>query len=277
MGDRVGPAGLPPREVLRRFGLAGDAEPLAGGEGRSVAVGDAVLKPVPDSVEAAWCARVLTGIRESGFRVARPVRAGDGRFVVDGWVAARRVDGVEGPGGRWAELLAAGRAFHAALRGVSRPAFLDRPRHRWAFADRVAWAEARVSPLPPVAGPLQALVDLRDRCPPPSAAAQVVHGDLTGNVLFAAGLPPAVIDFSPYWRPPGYAEAVAVVDGLLWHGAGQELVDLSVVGPGLLARAAIFRLVALNELACEIDPGCLAEVDLFASVVGLVGGLVGGG
>lgn len=48
---------------------------------------------------------------------------------------------------------------------------------------------------------------------------QLVHGDIAGNVLFAAGQSPAVIDFSPYWRPPGYALAVAAVD-LLACGPG---------------------------------------------------------
>ena len=32
---------------------------------------------------------------------------------------------------------------------------------------------------------------------------QLIHGDLTENILFAEGLSPAVIDFSPYWRPVG--------------------------------------------------------------------------
>lgn len=50
-------------------------------------------------------------------------------------------------------------------------------------------------------------------------AAQLIHGDLTGNVLFAADEAPAVIDFSPYWRPPVFAEAVVVADGLLWFQA----------------------------------------------------------
>ncbi len=33
------------------------------------------------------------------------------------------------------------------------------------------------------------------------APPQLVHGDLTGNLLFHTSLPPAVIDLSPYWRP----------------------------------------------------------------------------
>jgi hypothetical protein len=54
--------------------------------------------------------------------------------------------------------------------------------------------------------------------------AQLVHADLGGNVLFAPGLAPAIIDFSPYWRPPGYAEAVAAVDAFLWFGAGDHVL-----------------------------------------------------
>jgi prepilin-type processing-associated H-X9-DG protein len=32
---------------------------------------------------------------------------------------------------------------------------------------------------------------------------QFIHADLAGNVLFADGVPPAVIDFSPLERPAG--------------------------------------------------------------------------
>ena len=37
-----------------------------------------------------------------------------------------------------------------------------------------------------------------------------MHGDLTGNVLFAEGLPPAILDLSLYFRPPGFATAVVL-------------------------------------------------------------------
>ena len=62
---------------------------------------------------------------------------------------------------------------------------------------------------------------------PVRAANQVIHGELSGNVLFAAGQAPAVIDFSPYRRPAAYADAIVAVDGLLWFGAGRELVKLA--------------------------------------------------
>src|SRR5712691_9265367 len=76
--------------------------------------------------------------------------------------------------------------------------------------------------------------------------AQLVHGDLGGNVLFAAGEPPAVIDFSPYWRPPGLALAVAAVDALMWSGAAPAILDELAGQPELdqlLARALVYRLV----------------------------------
>ena len=73
-----------------------------------------------------------------------------------------------------------------------------------------------------------------------------MHGDLTGNVLFADGLPPAVIDFAPYWRPPAFATAVVVGDALLWEGADETLlaaVEHVDAFPQFLLRALIYRAV----------------------------------
>ena len=75
---------------------------------------------------------------------------------------------------------------------------------------------------------------------------QLIHGDLGGNVLFADGEPPAVIDFSPYWRPAGLALAVAAVDALMWGGASPAALDELDGEPELdqlLARALVYRLV----------------------------------
>lgn len=205
-----------PGAVLDAFGLAAGGQPLAGGEGRNVRHGDAVLKPVEDAAEAAWAAALLTGVEQRGFRLPRPLRAGDGRWVVDGWSATQHLAGEVGPDGRWRQLLAAGRAFHAALAAAPRPAFLGQRSHRWARADRVAWGEDSVAALPEVA---EQLSRLQRMLGPGSGRPQLIHGGLSGNVLFAADAPPAIIDFSPYWRPAGYADAIVAVDGLLWFGA----------------------------------------------------------
>jgi hypothetical protein len=78
------------------------------------------------------------------------------------------------------------------------------------------------------------LIDLLD--PPPAR----------GDPLFAAGEPPAVIDFSPYWRPVGLALAVAAVDALTWSGADPAILGELAGEPELnqlLARAHVGRLV----------------------------------
>ncbi|MFJ7060541.1 phosphotransferase [Streptomyces microflavus] len=139
--------------------------------------------------------------RGAGFRVPRPLRSADGSGVVEGWTAAEFVEGRPGPLGQWPGVVATGRAFHAALRTQPRPGFLDRRTHPWAVADRVAWGEEEADVVAELTDPLLALRR------PVEAAAQLIHGDLTGNVLFAPGRDPAVIDFSPCWRPPLCAEA----------------------------------------------------------------------
>lgn len=274
---------LVPPAVLEAFRVSGPEAALPGGEGRSVRVGGVVLKRVDDGASASEAARLLAGLdrqERPGVRVPHPLCSHDGRWVVDGWAAHELVEGQPGPDGRWVEILAAGRDFHQLLRGAARPAFLDRRTDRWAVGDRVAWGEASLQPLPPVAPLLRRLFAVVDRRDPtvkgPGAGEpvnQLVHGDLSGNVLFADGLPPAVIDFSPYWRPTAYAEAVVVVDGLLWHGERGELVELADLGADparMLARALMFRLVALDGMARELGAGCLGELELFAPVVDLV-------
>ncbi|GAB3660009.1 TIGR02569 family protein [Actinocorallia lasiicapitis] len=268
----------PPASVLAAFELTGSAHPLVGGQGECFRVGDVVLKPAGDRRAAEWSAALFADLPVSGaFRVPRPCRSREGDYVVEGWTATELLDGREGPAGNWEPLVAAGRAFHQALRNVPRPGFLDRRQDPWAIADRVAWDEA---PPPSSTDADDVLARLRDLKEPVRAECQLVHGDLTGNVMFHLGQPPAVIDFSPYWRPVAYAEAVVVVDGLLYYQASPELVK--AVLPGLdglqmLVRALVFRLTtsALWPGAQGVVPE--EELARFARVTHLVERLVGGG
>ncbi len=239
----------PTREVLRAFALSGTPVPVVGGRGRSVRVGDAVLKPPDGTAELVdGQAEIMAAVREDGFRVARPLRTTDGRWSHLGWTASLHVDGAEPDHRtepRWMDILAAGRAFHAALAEVRRPSFLDRRTDVWAVGDRAAWHELDVEVVPELHPVHEAL----SRLVPGATAdgAQLVHGDLTGNVLFAPGLPPAVIDFSPYWRPPAFAEAIVIGDAVLWHGAGRELLVRAGLATGAVARALVYRLVTTSE------------------------------
>lgn len=280
---------LPPRAVLDAFGVGGEADlgpapgaaqdvptapverlrPLPGGQGSSVLAGPLVLKPhaAEHLAEARWSAEVVERIagRAVGFRVARPVRARDGALFVEGWGATEFLDGeLRGAGPQdWPALVEAGRAYNEALRELPRPGLLDLRTHRWALADRVAFGAPYPDPVPAARLLLETL--LRQRRPS-AEPAQVIHGDLAGNVLFSPGRPPAVIDFSPYWRPADYALAVAAVDALLWYEAPVSVLELVAgrTGPDFadhLIRALIFRLVAHSEAVKAAGPAASAGLD----------------
>lgn len=284
--DPVHPApSVPPRWVLEAFGADGEPVVLPGGEGRSVRVGGAVFKPAGDVAEACWRARVLTRVnarlgssQTQQVRVPRPLSTRQGEWTAGGWTASEYLPGTPGPTGRWHELLRAGREFHRALRHEPCPALLAWRDHVWAVADRVAWGEEDARPLAPLDGPIRGLSSLRR---PVEAASQVIHGDLTGNVLFDGAEPPVVIDFSPYCRPVAYAEAVVVVDALLYHDAGLGLAEsVADAWPGtdfpqLLLRALLFRLVTLNESACDADSVPAEELRRFTAVAGVVADYAG--
>jgi hypothetical protein len=112
-------------------------------------------------------------------------------------------------------------------------------------ADREAWGERRTQ----FAGTFADLAMRLGAQPDPPGAPQLVHGDLTGNVLFSPGLAPAVIDVSPYWRPPSYAEGVVIADALCYHGAGVAVLETVGVSVEAVARALLFRLATTNAFA----------------------------
>jgi uncharacterized protein (TIGR02569 family) len=240
-----------PEGVLAAFGLAG-AVPvrLSGGQGTAWRAGQVVLKPA-DAVQAGrWFAEVYDTLTGPGFRVPRPVRTLTGDWVAHGWTCYQWVPGEaddwSGVSPRWPEVVALSRALHAALAGVPVPPWRATVQNPWTIGDEVAWGERDPGPLlGPAAGPLagqlrRLLAVLR----PVDLPAQLVHADLRGNVLFADGLPPAVIDFSPLERAAGLPLAILAVDTLMWNRASPEVLGHLAGEPELdqlLARALAYR------------------------------------
>lgn len=233
----------PPRHVLTAFGVRGTPTALKGGQGLAWRVDQVVFKPADASEGSlAWQARVLADVPSDTIRVGRPERSRGGTFIVGGWSASLFCPGRHEPR-RWSDIIAVGRRLHRALAQVARPDFLVSRTDRWAIADRAAWGDISLAPYretPHVAR-------LEARLEPVRAPSQVIHGDLTGNVLFADSLPPAVIDLSPYWRPVEFATAIVVADALVWEGA--DPVELSSTMDTdqfsqLLTRALLFRIIA---------------------------------
>jgi uncharacterized protein (TIGR02569 family) len=234
----------PSAEVLAEFGVAGQLQPLAGGQRTVWRVGHLVLKRLdgpPDTV--AWEAKVLERVGpDAGLRVAPPVASLDGAWVVQGWTAAPFVAG-RPAGNDWSTIIATGHALHLSIQGADRPKFLDDRDDVWACADRMVWNLACAPPRPE----LSAAFDARR---PVDVPAQLVHGDLAGNVLVHDTLAPAVVDFSPYWRPTAWATAVVCADALLFaHEQPRLVLRAAETAQGtapssqMLLRAVLFRLV----------------------------------
>jgi hypothetical protein len=258
--------------VLRAFGVDGPVGLLAGGRGTSWSAGDLVLRP-DGGVLQEWLAGAFADVTCDGFRLAAPVCTREGAWVVQGWSATRRVQGVEpnySEVSTWREIIAAGRAFHRAVSHLGRPAILDTRQDWWAQADRVAWGERAIQFRPEFAAVARRLRDALE----PLSRPQLVHGDLTTNVLSAPGLPPAIIDISPYWRPPAYAEGIVVADAICWHDAPPSLWETVDVSVAAVARALLFRMATTNQRVLSGDDGAnlrheAHRYDLAAAAIGV--------
>ncbi len=233
----------PSATALAAFGLHEPPVPLDGLDSSAWRVGDVVLKKLDIPLaQLDWQASLFDQLQgQTAFRIPLAVRSSDGSLVVDGWYALTFLTG-QHEVGRWVDMSHAGEEFHAAVRSAPRPAFIDRREDPWSVGDRVAWDELPVSAVPDT----KHLRRLADHLRPVEAQAQLIHGDLTGNVLLDDELPPAILDLSPYFRPQPLASAIIVADALVWEGADASLLhafhNVDDFGQ-YLVRALIYRVV----------------------------------
>ncbi|HEV2797654.1 MAG TPA: hypothetical protein VGV65_08540 [Nocardioides sp.] len=261
----------PPDRVLDLFAAEGVLEPLEGGQGTSWRAGDLVLSPGHDESEA-WLApiqaRLAVRLDEASprsIRLVLPVPARDGDLTAAGWTATRFEPGTT-PCRDLATLRATAHLLHAHLASavLQRPDALDAPTVRWAEAERAAYdpelavAAAAERPEPGLRELVDALAGQLDDTD--LGREQLVHRDLAGNVLLDATGVPFVIDFSPAWRSPLWAEAVCVLDAVLWLGAPVVALDAWRTGAERQAmlRAALFRV--LSDRPCDVDRYASLEI-----------------
>jgi hypothetical protein len=266
---------MPPSPgVLDLFAVPGATEPLPGGRGGIVRAGDLVLSPGRDPATQAWLSPLLARLavrldqdprrRRQDLRIAVPVPARDGSWVVEGWAASRYEPGTVGC--RDLEVTrAAGHLLHARLATVvtERPAGLDARAGRWAAAERVAFGEAPLPDLDPEALDLVTRARAAIGGEAVTGPAQLVHADLAGNVLLDAAGAPVVLDVSPAWRPARWADAMCVLDSVRRHHAPPAALDGWTRGPDRVAllHAVVFRLLG-------DDP---PDVDAYADVLSAIG------
>ncbi|MET4224725.1 TIGR02569 family protein [Oerskovia enterophila] len=251
----------PPREVLEAFDAVGPAVKVSGGRGAAWRAGDLVLKPLDVlPAELDWLRRHAPAGSDD-LRLSLPTRSRTGELVVDGWTAFPVLQG-EHVAGRWAQIAGVAHRFAQSFDGAERPEFLDERTHAWARADRLAWGEGTVE-VPDDVPHLPALLAARRGVDEPST---IVHGDLTGNVLFDDDRPPAVIDLTLYWRPVRYSVAIVAVDAVCFEGAPPSLLETIDPGEGFaqhLVRALLFRIATdwFNGLLTDTSEVYAATVE----------------
>lgn len=251
MGDRQDIRQVPSQSVLKAFNIQTPLQPLSGGRGLCFLAGDTVLRPVDYDIETQWLNELLLNLTQlphanQEYRIAKPListiptsSGAENRFIVDNWSASSFLAGKDGPRGKFQELFIASRAFHRDLKDLisEPPAFVFWKPDRWAEADRVTWGEKSLDDvlgvnhdvLKAIKPYLERLEEIKKPIPRDTLKYQMVHADLSGNVLFDntnRGLAPAIIDMAPYWRPVEFSEAVVVADGLTGYEQGTELIEL---------------------------------------------------
>ena len=243
------PATPPSRDVLAEFGVASAHQDeilnLPGGRGLTWRAGPVVLRPSAGDGETLWKANVLVDLTHSAdFCTPRPIASASGAWSIDGWEAWQWLPG-HADESRVRDVLRAGEGFHRALAPLERPAFLDRAEDPWARSDRIAWEEQA----PPANAMLHRLIAAFRSVDAPS---QMIHGDLLGNVMFEPGEPPVIIDWAPYWRPVGFADAIVLADAACWHGLEPaEMIRLAGArrdGRQHVIRALVFRIATFELL-----------------------------
>jgi hypothetical protein len=96
-GQRIVDMNAPKKTVVEAFNATENPEVLEGGQGEAWRSGEVVLKPEDNPGSWERRAKMVSSIVPDGFRLAVPIRANDGRWVVDGWCAQQAVAGVHEP------------------------------------------------------------------------------------------------------------------------------------------------------------------------------------
>ncbi|HEX2910949.1 MAG TPA: phosphotransferase [Chloroflexia bacterium] len=238
-------------EVATAFGVGPQITLLPGGyDLKTFRSGEVVLRYLGQEAQAAgeWQASLFSAIQEKGFRVARPLRASNGAWMVKGWVAEHFLEGRHATLEDLPKVIKAVSQFHEALAGIPLPQYRKREKTIWDRADEWAWGVIPREIDPELYALARELAELRKPVDLPS---QLIHGDLNlSNILVADRLPPALIDLAPYWRPPEFALAVTA------YWAGPYRGDIAVLSQFKHLKAFDQMLIraGLRMLLTQKDP-----------------------
>ena len=245
-------------EVLHQFNLVGDVKILPGGSTANYRVGNVVLKRIREnSLEnnhspelAAWIAGFSSHIVQTGFRLPSTLPTIENTWITEtGWVASSFLTGQHAAADDIPGCIQAIIALHLALLQIPAHPRMAGNCTAWGLAHQWCWGEKPANvqiELRPLIDRLYAL-----RQPIVTSPWQLIHADLNPeNILVEPGLPPAFLDFSPFWAPSEFALAIFA------NFIGPRRRDMAVLShftdvpnfKQLLVRAAIRMLLVVAVL-----------------------------
>ena len=257
--------------IGKAFGSSEKPVLLAGGQGTAYRVGSIVVKPAGNIEEAFWVAELFhTMPTTPEVRFPKPVRSVSGNWIEHGFVAWIFMEGEE-MGEHYLEKLQASRVFHKALKDISEPAFASLDDSIYAVADRKVWQDTDLNYPEDFLASIKSMLSLVE---PVDLPKQLIHGDLCGNIVIHSKLPPAIIDFSPYWRPTAFAEAVMLVDALAWDRSVKagELFEIfsSILHIRQLSLRAVLRRIFIQfehvSRGSRTREKALKEIEVYVKV-----------
>ena len=211
----------PSEDIAQAFGSNENIVRLNGGQGTSYRSGNIVLKPTDDHAHSKWVASIIFNIDNAdGVRFAKPIKSIRGEWIYKGYVAWEYLEGSHQIG-CYEDKIKASQKFHQLLKNVPYSKIFDTSSNSWSVANEVVWGKKHSE----YGEEFNRLIDpVKLKLRPLNLPSQFIHGDLSGNFLFADKLFPAIIDFSPTWAINGFAEGVMLADVIAWESAELEAV-----------------------------------------------------
>lgn len=236
----------PSTSVLEAFKIGEKPHILPGGQGETWRAGFYVLKKTSNYDETLWSADLISHLPQDTLRIAKFKKTNQGEWMYDGWFVLEYLQGshIEG---HWEEKIRVCQELNTLLSNIDKPDFIDKKSDPWTIASKMAWSELPLKSDPRLSSYTERIQRLLQ---PIKVKNQIVHGDLTGNMLFADGMAPGVIDFTPIWRPKQYALAILVMDAITWEGADESIFAFVSEEENMfqiLLRAALFRTLVMSE------------------------------
>lgn len=262
-------AQAPSKDILERFNIADEPILIKGGQGTTWKAGKFILKPISSEEEVDWCATTIEKLPRDFFRIPKYLKTTDGKYSIDGWCALEFIEG-EHMKDCWEEKVVVCKGFNNLLVDLLKPDFIEKRTNPWAIADKMVFEEIPLNYDPRLA---EYVIEIKKYLKPIDMEEQIIHGDITGNMLFADGELPGIIDFTPNWKSKEYALAILVVDAITWEGADETIFKLVSNEQDifqLLLRAAFFRALVTSEFFRQFGNDRISEIDVHTRTLEMI-------